>query len=90
VGILAYLTRLFMIHGIFAAEVKADLARHVTSTYSTKQTKNISLGSFINCFKSPRTGVAIAVRKLLKAMLEDVDYFITYGEIREHQDEKKK
>jgi hypothetical protein len=90
VGILAYLTRLSIAHGIRKVKPKTEIAEQIINTYCTKQTKRISKGSFINCYKAPRTGVAVALRKILRAMLADVDHFITTGEVREYRDETKK
>jgi hypothetical protein len=83
VGVLAYLTRLSVTHGIRKAKPKTEIAEQVINTYSTKQTGRISKGSFINCYKALRTGVARALRKILRAMLDDVDYFIREGVVRE-------
>jgi|GEM_PF-4340871 hypothetical protein len=82
VGVLAYLTRLYKIHQLYPGKKHSEIVDHVVTTYCTKQTTRMSRDSFYNSYKAPTTGVARALRKLLRAMLDDIDHFINTGVIR--------
>jgi hypothetical protein len=83
VAVLAFLTRLYKIHQLFPGKKHSEIVDHMVITYSTKQTTRISRDSFYNSYKAPTNGVARALRKLLRVLLEDVEYFINTGTVRE-------
>jgi hypothetical protein len=83
VAVLAFLTRLYKIHQLFPGKKHSEIVDHMVATYSTKQTTRISRDSFYNSYKAPTTGAARALRKLLRALLEDVEHFINTGLVRE-------
>lgn len=83
VAVLAFITRLYKIHQLYPGKTHAAVLDHMVATYSTKQTSRMSRDSFYNSYKAPKMSVALALRKLLRAMLEDIEYFINTGKIRE-------
>jgi hypothetical protein len=85
VAVLAFLTRLYKIHQLYPGKKHSEIVDHIVATYATKQTTRISRDSFYNSYKAPNLSVARALRKLLRALLEDIEHFINTGVVREDQ-----
>jgi len=84
VPVIAYFTRLGKIHRIFPKERQhAEVVDHMVAAFCTKETERTSRNSFYNCYKSPSTNAALALRKILRPILEDIDHLISKGEVRE-------
>jgi hypothetical protein len=83
VSVLALLTRLYKIHQLYPGKKHSEILDHMVATYCTKQTTRMSRDSFYNSYKAPTLNVARALRKLLRALLDDIEHFINTGVVRE-------
>lgn len=73
---MAYLTSLFFKQGVFMEPVKAKVFRSMTQTFSSRETARISPGSFTTKSKEPGDSAVMGVRKLLRAMVQEIDEYL--------------
>lgn len=63
-------------YGIYQDTDKNVIINHILDTYCSKETAQISEGSFRNHFNKPTDTAARGLRKLLRKMLDDLDDFL--------------
>jgi len=73
---IAYLAFLLNKHNVFIGIDRNGVIRHYVNTYASKETEQISEGSFRNHFKQPTDRAARGLRTLLRKILADIDEFL--------------
>lgn len=79
IGVLSLMTRLCVRAGLYPGMSQVEVIDHMVATYSTKKTERMSWDGFKNLYTSPKTSTGIALRKVLRKVMEDLDYFIRMG-----------
>jgi hypothetical protein len=85
-GVLALMARLCKIKGLCQERGQAQIVEHMVSTYTSKRVPAITRTSFKNLFKKPSVPVARALRRILNAMVAEIDFFLANGRLSDQSE----